>query len=263
VNCAGISAQSPNLKKRTLTNLYNQRPTWLKLAHEKLDKAVLAAYAAIDPTGGWSQDWATLHRNRRRHRTSPRPPPIRHPPRHRPKNPHQSPPPQPPTRHTINLTFRPFTSVLSSPFHKSQCHATAVAALQTTPSRPHSNPSTHQHQTAHPPPLLPKFRASRFEFHVSTLLPPPNPNHASPQPLPHIPTYHPQKFHLPPSPFAFRIFNSLPITIYKLPITITPLFTFPLLPASSVYTILGIRTFLKPAQKREIKPCFNHVQHPI
>lgn len=35
------------LKKRTLTNLYNARPTWLDLAHRKLDTAVLAAY-------GWS-----------------------------------------------------------------------------------------------------------------------------------------------------------------------------------------------------------------
>jgi hypothetical protein len=33
------------LKKRTLTNLYNQRPTWLDLAHKKLDQAVLDAYA--------------------------------------------------------------------------------------------------------------------------------------------------------------------------------------------------------------------------
>jgi hypothetical protein len=33
------------LKKRTLTNLYNERPTWLALAHRKLDEAVLAAYS--------------------------------------------------------------------------------------------------------------------------------------------------------------------------------------------------------------------------
>ena len=32
------------LKKRTLTNLYNERPTWLALAHQKLDAAVFAAY---------------------------------------------------------------------------------------------------------------------------------------------------------------------------------------------------------------------------
>lgn len=32
------------LKKRTLTNLYNDRPTWLDLAHKKLDAAVFAAY---------------------------------------------------------------------------------------------------------------------------------------------------------------------------------------------------------------------------
>jgi hypothetical protein len=33
-----------DLKKRTLTNLYNQRPTWLDLAHRRLDAAVFAAY---------------------------------------------------------------------------------------------------------------------------------------------------------------------------------------------------------------------------
>jgi len=37
------------LKKRTLTNLYNQRPTWLQVAHRKLDDAVLDAY-------GWPRD---------------------------------------------------------------------------------------------------------------------------------------------------------------------------------------------------------------
>jgi hypothetical protein len=37
------------LKKRTLTNLYNERPPWLDHAHRDLDKAVAAAY-------GWS-DW--------------------------------------------------------------------------------------------------------------------------------------------------------------------------------------------------------------
>jgi hypothetical protein len=36
-------------KKRTLTNLYNARPTWLDLAHKKLDAAVFAAY-------GWPVD---------------------------------------------------------------------------------------------------------------------------------------------------------------------------------------------------------------
>ena len=37
------------LKKRTLTNLYNARPTWLDNAHRKLDAAVFAAY-------GWPAD---------------------------------------------------------------------------------------------------------------------------------------------------------------------------------------------------------------
>ena len=37
------------LKKRTLTNLYNQRPAWLDNSHKALDEAVAAAY-------GWSTD---------------------------------------------------------------------------------------------------------------------------------------------------------------------------------------------------------------
>lgn len=37
------------LKKRTLTNLYNQRPQWLADAHRDLDAAVAAAY-------GWPAD---------------------------------------------------------------------------------------------------------------------------------------------------------------------------------------------------------------
>ena len=38
------------LKKRTLTNLYNQRPAWLDNAHKVLDEAVAEAY-------GWGDDW--------------------------------------------------------------------------------------------------------------------------------------------------------------------------------------------------------------
>jgi len=33
-----------DLAKRTLTNLYNERPTWLDLAHKALDEAVFDAY---------------------------------------------------------------------------------------------------------------------------------------------------------------------------------------------------------------------------
>ncbi len=54
------AAKDANLKKRTLTNLYNQRPTWLKLAHAELDRSVLAAYAAEDGEGGWREDWADV-----------------------------------------------------------------------------------------------------------------------------------------------------------------------------------------------------------
>jgi type II restriction/modification system DNA methylase subunit YeeA len=38
------------LKKRTLTNLYNARPQWLANAHATLDEAVAEAY-------GWGDDW--------------------------------------------------------------------------------------------------------------------------------------------------------------------------------------------------------------
>ena len=37
-------ASDAELKKRTLTNLYNARPTWLDHAHKKLDAAVFVAY---------------------------------------------------------------------------------------------------------------------------------------------------------------------------------------------------------------------------
>lgn len=55
-----VAAKDTQLKKSTLTNLYNQRPTWLKLAQEQLDRAVLAAYAAVDPAGHWQEDWASV-----------------------------------------------------------------------------------------------------------------------------------------------------------------------------------------------------------
>ncbi len=42
-------ASAAKLQKRTLTNLYNERPTWLDLAHKQLDAAVFAAY-------GWPAD---------------------------------------------------------------------------------------------------------------------------------------------------------------------------------------------------------------
>ncbi|MFC1910827.1 type IIL restriction-modification enzyme MmeI [Chloroflexota bacterium] len=41
---AGDEVGPSELKLRTLTNLYNDHPTWLELAHKKLDEAVLLAY---------------------------------------------------------------------------------------------------------------------------------------------------------------------------------------------------------------------------
>lgn len=43
-------AAAKELKKRTLTNLYNARPQWLANAHAALDEAVAEAY-------GWGDDW--------------------------------------------------------------------------------------------------------------------------------------------------------------------------------------------------------------
>lgn len=45
-----------DLKKCTLTNLYNQRPTWLAMAHEALDKAVAAAYGWNDYSPQWTDE---------------------------------------------------------------------------------------------------------------------------------------------------------------------------------------------------------------
>ena len=41
-------ADAATLKTRTLTNLYNQRPTWLANTHAALDRAVWAAYGWDD-----------------------------------------------------------------------------------------------------------------------------------------------------------------------------------------------------------------------
>jgi hypothetical protein len=48
-----------SLKKRTLTNLYNQRPTWLAEAHRKLDEAVFAAYG-WDPAYRMKRCWKSF-----------------------------------------------------------------------------------------------------------------------------------------------------------------------------------------------------------
>jgi hypothetical protein len=53
----GLSAQDAKaLQKRTLTNLYNQRPAWLAQAHAALDAAVAAAYGWQDYTPDMPDD---------------------------------------------------------------------------------------------------------------------------------------------------------------------------------------------------------------
>lgn len=50
------------LKKRTLTNLYNERPTWLVMAHTALDRAVWAAYGWDDPDPATVEEETILSR---------------------------------------------------------------------------------------------------------------------------------------------------------------------------------------------------------
>lgn len=45
-----------DLKKRTLTNLYNARPAWLDNAHKTLDAAVAQAYGWTDCTPEMSDE---------------------------------------------------------------------------------------------------------------------------------------------------------------------------------------------------------------
>jgi hypothetical protein len=45
-------AAEKELKTRTLTNLYNNRPAWLANVHAKLDAAVFAAYGWPEPPDG-------------------------------------------------------------------------------------------------------------------------------------------------------------------------------------------------------------------
>ena len=49
LNPSSDDVSPSELKQLTLTNLYNNRPSWLRLAHERLDEAVSAAY-------GWPAD---------------------------------------------------------------------------------------------------------------------------------------------------------------------------------------------------------------
>lgn len=55
-------ASEAELKKRTLTSLYNQRPTWLRNTHENLDRAVRAAYGWDDPDPATVEEDAILAR---------------------------------------------------------------------------------------------------------------------------------------------------------------------------------------------------------
>lgn len=50
------SCHQAELKKRTLTNLYNSRPAWLEDAHRELDRAVAAGYGWEDYTSATPDD---------------------------------------------------------------------------------------------------------------------------------------------------------------------------------------------------------------
>ena len=55
-------AAEAELKKRTLTNLYNARPAWLAHAHAALDRAVWAAYGWDEADLARTSDEAILER---------------------------------------------------------------------------------------------------------------------------------------------------------------------------------------------------------
>jgi hypothetical protein len=55
-------ATKAELKKRTLTNLYNARPHWLQNAHAALDRAVWDAYGWDDPDPAAVEEDAILSR---------------------------------------------------------------------------------------------------------------------------------------------------------------------------------------------------------
>src|SRR4051794_15510041 len=59
------AAQSPNLKKRSLTNLYNRTPHLAQTRPRKTRPRRPRRLNAIDPEGAdgesWSEDWATLY----------------------------------------------------------------------------------------------------------------------------------------------------------------------------------------------------------
>ena len=55
-------ADEAELKRRTLTNLYNARPSWLAHAHDRLDRAVWAAYGWDDPGPAATDDDTILTR---------------------------------------------------------------------------------------------------------------------------------------------------------------------------------------------------------
>ena len=74
-------AAAGDLKTRTLTNLYNQRPAWLDMAHRRLDAAVATAYGwpadltddeVLERLFALNQDRARAVRNPPRHFLRPR-----------------------------------------------------------------------------------------------------------------------------------------------------------------------------------------------
>lgn len=56
-------ATETELKKRTRTNLYNARPTWLVNAHAALDRAVWTAYDWDNPVPAEVDEDTTLSRS--------------------------------------------------------------------------------------------------------------------------------------------------------------------------------------------------------
>ena len=58
----GLPRRAAEFKRRTLTNLYNERPAWLAHLYAALDRAVWAAYGWDDPDPAEVEDDVVLGR---------------------------------------------------------------------------------------------------------------------------------------------------------------------------------------------------------
>ena len=127
-SCPRDEECAKELKKRTLTNLYNQRPAWLANIHQELDAAVAAAY-------GWPAD-LTDERSSSACSRSTRPEPASARP---------TPPPSPPPWPELFPTRPPFPRPPPADFRLRRCRGHRVPRSHGPPER-NVNPKRLTHR---------------------------------------------------------------------------------------------------------------------